>query len=126
MIMRAQGKRWLLTFLLLGATSALGFNTPPQLQYQIGIFGTAAAASFEPPMLTIVAGDSVLFYVNVAYDIERDIGPTTGPHNVVADDSSFRCALGCDGEGGDGTPDTAYWAFTRTFNVPGVVRYHDE
>jgi hypothetical protein len=52
----------------------------------------------------------------------------TGPHNVVADNGSFRCALGCDGEGGDGTPRNyeSRWTFTRTFNTPGVISYHDE
>ena len=64
----------------------------------------------------------------------------TGAHNVVADDGSFRCARGCDGEGGDGTPvsdsicdgmgfcrfNPIRLGFTRTFNAPGIVVYHDE
>jgi plastocyanin len=74
---------------------------------------------FYPSSLTITVGDSVLFssYIDVI---------DTGPHNVVADDGSFRCAAGCDGgEGGSGTPARG-WTFTRTFNTPGIVNYHDE
>lgn len=78
-------------------------------------------ACFSPDALTINVGDSVTFhvYMDVLY---------TGPHNVVADDGSFRCARGCDGEGGDGTPadSSSDWRFTRTFSSPGVVKYHDE
>jgi len=76
------------------------------------------AGCFHPDTLTINAGDSVTFIVG------DDIMPT-GTHNVVADDGSFRCAKGCDGEGGDGTPDIN-WRFTRTFASPGIVKYHDE
>ena len=49
-----------------------------------------------------------------------------GRHNVSADDSSFRCANGCDGEGGDGTASTASWSFSITFNDPETVRYFCE
>jgi plastocyanin len=76
---------------------------------------------FFPASLTIHAGDSVSFFIYCEMICR-------GPHNVVADDGSFRCAKGCDGEGGDGTPIThaANWRFTRTFAHPGVVSYHDE
>ncbi len=76
---------------------------------------------FSPLTLPIRVGDSVTF------SIYSD-GGATGPHNVVADDGSFRCALGCDGEGGDGTPRdyTSLWHFTLTFDKPGIVTYHDE
>jgi len=89
---------------------------------------------FSPSELTIHVGDSVEFF-NYADTL------FTGAHNVVADDGSFRCAEGCDGEGGDGTPvsdsicngagfcvfnPNAHLSFIRTFAVPGVVRYHDE
>ena len=54
----------------------------------------------------------------------------TGLHNVVADDGSFRCARGCDGdgEGGDGTPVDYHqgFGFTRRFSNPGRVAFHDE
>jgi hypothetical protein len=76
---------------------------------------------FSPTPLAIDVGDSVTFYPYA--------DPfSTGPHNVVADDGSFRCSFGCDGEGGSGTPGdyTTHWMFTRTFNTPMVVHYHDE
>jgi hypothetical protein len=45
---------------------------------------------------------------------------------VVANDGSFRCANGCDGEGGDGSPSTVAWSFTRTFTTPGTIGYYCE
>ena len=92
-------------------------------------------ACFFPSVLSINVGDSVHFYEYADSDF-------TGPHNVVADDGSFRCARGCDGEGGDGTPASdsicngrggcghssasVRMDFTREFDVPGIVKYHDE
>lgn len=70
--------------------------------------------NFSPEELTIEAGDSVTF---------RNAG---GIHNVVADDGSFRCANGCDGDGGDGTATDNAWEFTLTFNDPGVITYNCE
>ena len=99
------------TLFLLGATSVLGAN------YDVYI-GDDSAGLFAPSPLSIVVGDSVTFR-NV------DELVNTGPHNVVADDGSFRCAWGCDGESGNGTPSSG-WSFTRAFSTPGVVGYHDE
>ncbi|HJU39641.1 MAG TPA: plastocyanin/azurin family copper-binding protein, partial [Tahibacter sp.] len=62
----------------------------------------------------IRAGDSVRF-VNV-----------TGFHNVVADDGAFRCANGCDGQGGNGSPSGALWTATVVFPDPGTVGYYCE
>jgi len=78
-------------------------------------------ACFSPLTQIIAVGDSVTFSVYADFF-------NTGPHNVVADDGSFRCALGCDGKGGDGTPRdyTSRWQFTLTFDKPGIVTYHDE
>jgi plastocyanin len=79
-----------------------------------------AVFCFNPSPLVIEPGDTVTFYIFNANSFH-------GPHNVVADDGSFRCAQGCDGEGGDGSPrEYPQWSFNRTFNVPGVVTYHDE
>ena len=89
----------------------IGDDCPPE------VFG----GCFSPATLTIDAGDTVFF---VYY---ADTVPT-GRHNVVADDGSFRCARGCDGEGGDGTP-VGYgegFGFSRTFTTPGRIGYHDE
>jgi plastocyanin len=127
---------WLTVILFCCATSAFG----KVYQVAIGddcdpgvIGGTSfgyAPACFTPSALTINVGDSVHFsqYAETLF---------TGPHNVVADDGAFRCARGCDGEGGDGTPtsDTIGIGFTPAslrmdftleFDVPGVVKYHDE
>jgi plastocyanin len=77
---------------------------------------TGSPPSFSPLTLTITAGDTVTF-TNVAQ----------GFHDVHADDNSFRCANGCDGQaGGDGSPSTAMWSFTLAFNTPGTVGYHCE
>ena len=62
--------------------------------------------SFTPSTLTIVAGDSVRF---------TNKG---GLHNVKADDNSFRCARGCDGDGSDGC------GYGRVRDAPGRVRGH--
>jgi len=73
-----------------------------------------AQLTFVPQNLTINAGDSVT-WTN-----------TSGMmHNVAAFDHSFRCANGCDGEGGDGTP-SGNWTFTRTFNQTGTINYQCE
>jgi plastocyanin len=107
---------WLVPLLLLPATLVFGAN------YWVGIGDDCSSADvcFYPTPLAIQVGDNVTFYV-------YNSNTFTGPHNVVADDGSFRCASGCDGEGGDGSPrEFPQWSFTRSFNTPGIVAYHDE
>ncbi|HXR63004.1 MAG TPA: plastocyanin/azurin family copper-binding protein [Rudaea sp.] len=72
--------------------------------------------AFSPQFLTIQAGDTVTFL---------NLG---GYHNVVADDGSFRCAHGCDGdgEGGSGNPTSDLWFATVAFPAPGTVGYFCE
>ncbi len=72
---------------------------------------------FNPTTLNIQVGDSVRFIKN-----------NSGFHNVVADDNSFRCALGCDGDGngGNGDATSATWEFTLTFDDPGLIKYYCE
>lgn len=70
--------------------------------------------TFEPAELTIQVGDTVTWTNN------------GGTHNVRADDGSFRCSSGCDGEGGDGSPSGANWSFSRTFNDPADIPYFCE
>src|ERR1700726_3040286 len=70
-----------------------------------------AQLTFEPSMITITAGDSIT-WTNTS-------GLT---HNVYAEDGSFRCASGCDDQGGDGTP-SGNWTFTRVFNKVGTIQY---
>jgi len=115
--------RWLLMSLLLASATAFADHYPRV--YLVAIGDCASVTCFWPTPQTIVAGDSVMFYITSGDD---NAGPAIGPHNVVADDGSFRCAMGCDGEGGDSTPRdfTSGWYFTRTFSVPAVVGYHDE
>jgi len=73
-----------------------------------------ASVGFAPQFLTIQPGDSVTF-VNIG-----------GNHNVVADDGSFRCAHGCDGDGGNGNASTDFWVATITLSTPGTVGYFCE
>lgn len=70
--------------------------------------------AFIPSQLSIVAGDTVTF-----------VSAGGMPHNVRADDNSFRCANGCDndGAGGDGDPSALPWSVTLTFNAPGTFGY---
>jgi plastocyanin len=116
---------------------ALGTTSSWATLYRVGIGDgcDVGLSCFTPSQLSIAVGDSVEFfqYADTLF---------TGAHNVVADDGSFRCAKGCDGEGGAGTPGSdsvcngaGYClfnpqvnrlSFTRTFNAPGIVRYHDE
>jgi plastocyanin len=85
--------------------------------------GSSFHDCFDPTPLTIKVGDKVDFYIYCEIVCR-------GPHNVVADDGSFRCAHGCDndGMGGNGDPDGYWsqWHFTLTFVKPGIVKYYDE
>ena len=67
--------------------------------------------SFFPRDLNITVGDTVT-WINVG-----------GRHNVAATDGSFRCANGCDGQGGDGSPANNDWSFSLTFNTQGTIDY---
>jgi len=98
-----------------GRLAALGFT------FALALAPAARAAHFNvqatgqltfvPTTITINVGDSVT-WTN-----------TSGlPHNVFALDGSFRCASGCDDQGGDGTP-VGNWTFTRVFNKAGTIPY---
>jgi len=71
--------------------------------------------SFSPASVSIHVGDSVTF-----------MNTGQGFHNVHADNNSFRCANGCDGHGGDGSPSSSAWSSTVTFNSAGTVAYYCE
>jgi plastocyanin len=77
--------------------------------------GTDLPYGYSPSTVTITAGDSVTW-----------MNTSQGYHNVHADDNSFRCANGCDGDGhgGDGDPSYNAWQFTMTFTKPGSVSFH--
>lgn len=75
---------------------------------------------FEPPTLEIAVGDTVTF-------INDPAGP--GFHNARSDTDAvtqFRCANGCDGDGGNGDPDSNLWTATVTFPTAGTVGYYCE
>lgn len=97
--------------LLLAACGSVKSPTEPQ-----GGGHSVAVSNFQftPSQLTVAVGDTVTWTNDGGF------------HNVAADDASFRCAEGCDREGGDGAPSAAAWSFTRTFTTPGVVRYYCE
>jgi plastocyanin len=95
----------------------------------LGLAGPAAATNwnvnvgdpngltFSPATLNISAGDTVTF-INGG-----------GFHNAVSDPgavTSFRCANGCDGSGGNGAASSTLWSATVTFPTPGTVGYHCE
>lgn len=75
---------------------------------------TTPVLMFDPPTVTINVGDSVTF---------SNLGGIAVAHNVHADDNSFRCANGCDGQGGNGTPASNQWTSTVTFNHAGTFGY---
>jgi plastocyanin len=81
-----------------------------------GGYGDEPILAFAPSMLTVAVGDTVTF-VNAG-----------GFHNARADDGSFRCAAGCDGDGagGNGNPSSDDWTATVTFNQPGDFGYYCE
>jgi len=71
---------------------------------------------FSPQTVTIDPGDTVTFVNKGGY------------HNAVADDGSFRCAKGCDGDGhnGSGNANRDNWIASVTFARPGTVGYFCE
>lgn len=69
---------------------------------------------FVPREIVVALGDTVTF---------RNLG---GRHNVYADDGSFRCAHGCDGQGGNGSPSAQIWQASVRFDTPGRHGYFCE
>lgn len=69
---------------------------------------------FTPRTLTVQVGDTVTF---------RNAG---GFHNVVSQSANFRCAEGCDSNGGNGDPSSSGWSVTLTFNRPGTFDFYCE
>lgn len=69
--------------------------------------------TFTPNDLTIAVGDSVTWS-----------NAEGGFHNVAAKDDSFRCAVTCEGDGGN--PSSSTWMFTLTFRTAEEVEYFCE
>lgn len=115
--MRTRTSFLILLMLLIGSTDVAAKT------WSVAVGGTTSGGgyggyddpvlAFAPAQLTINVGDSVTF---------TNLGGAA--HNVHADDDSFRCAAGCDDSGGDGSPSSSDWLFTRTFNTPGTIHYH--
>jgi plastocyanin len=78
-------------------------------------YGTNPILMFSPSMVTVNPGDTVTF-----------TNAGGAPHNVHADDDSFRCAAGCDGAGGNGTPSADAWTSTITITQAAgtTIAYH--
>jgi plastocyanin len=102
---------WFASLLFAGSATAWAATTT--VQVGVGPEGM----DFSPKTFTINAGDSVTFTHAGGLD-----------HNVVADDNSFRCANGCDGDGagGNGASASNRWSFTKTFNTAGTIKYYCE
>jgi plastocyanin len=78
--------------------------------------GPSGSLTFSPATVTINKGESVTFTYSGG----------VMPHNVAANDGSFRCANGCSDTGGNGNATDASFTFTRTFNTAGSFGYFCE
>jgi len=68
--------------------------------------------TFSPSVVNLLAGGTVNF------------SNGSGLHNVNAQGGvSFRCANGCDGQGGNGDPTVGNWTVTITFPSAGTTTY---
>lgn len=94
----------------LASASALAADHPVNV-------GDPNGQSFSPQVLNIAAGDTVTFTNGGGF------------HNAVSNPgavTSFRCANGCDGDGGNGAPSSAAWSATVAFPTPGTIGYFCE
>jgi plastocyanin len=78
--------------------------------HQVSVGG--ASVRFDPPDITINVGDTVTW-----------VSTSAQAHNVHANDNSFRCAAGCDGNGGNGNPRIGPWSATVAFPHAGIYGY---
>jgi plastocyanin len=93
--------------LLVASASASAANT------DVTLLG-GSAMKFSPADFAINAGDTVTFHY----------GGGILPHNVRADDGSFRCAKTCSGTGANATTDK--WDSVVTFPTAGSFNYYCE
>ena len=97
------------------ACAGLAWSTLGQAATFIVNVGGDNPPTFSPRSITIQKGDTIAF-------INRG-----GLHNVKADDNSFRCARGCDGQpGGNGNVSASNWVASVTFKVPLTIGYYCE
>jgi plastocyanin len=118
--MTTKSRSPLLWFLLLCAAPAFAANQTVTVGGVTvgggyGDYGSSPVLMFSPATLTINVGDTVTF---------TNAG---GIHNVVSDTPGlFRCAAGCDGAGGNGTPSSTDWISSVTFTQAGTFGFHCE
>lgn len=100
--------------ILIGVVAIAGSGSALAAGHLVNVGG--AQNVFTPQFITVAQGDTVTF-VNKG-----------GFHNVIADDNSFRCAMGCDGDGhgGSGKASSASWTATITLSTSGDVGYYCE
>jgi plastocyanin len=114
------GKKTLKTITLgIAATLGLASATAFAANHTVTVAPAGNAFSFSPADVTIAAGDTVTW----------TYAGGGAPHNVVSDPgsvTSFRCANGCDGAGGNGAPSSSAWTATVTFPTAGTIGYFCE
>jgi plastocyanin len=78
-----------------------------------------ANLTFVPNVVNAQVGDTITF---------TNVGAPAGFHNVRSDGptTTFRCANGCDGAGGNGAPSSANWTSTITLTTPDTVTFYCE
>jgi plastocyanin len=73
---------------------------------------------FVPSTVNATVGDTITF---------NNVGASPGFHNVRSDGFfTFRCANGCDGAGGDGSPSSTNWTSTVTVSAAGSEIFYCE
>jgi plastocyanin len=73
---------------------------------------------FVPNTVNATVGDTITF---------NNVGASPGFHNVRSDGFfTFRCANGCDGAGGDGSPSSTNWTSTVTLSTAGSEIFYCE
>lgn len=106
------------TTMIAGIVSTLGFASVSAwaVDHAVNV-GDPNGLAFAPQTLNITAGDTVTFTNGGGFhNVESDAGAVT----------AFRCANGCDGDGGNGAPSSAAWSATVAFPTPGTAGYHCE
>ena len=104
----------------LAASTALAFFAMSAEATDHQVVARSGPNRFDPPTLEIAVGDTVTFINNP---------DAPGFHNARSDADAvtqFRCANGCDGDGGNGDPDSSTWTATVTFPTAGTVGYYCE
>ena len=100
--------------------AVLGWASISQADTSATVVVTVSDNTFAPDPITINEGDT----------IQWDYAGGGNAHNIVSSETptSFRCADGCDGSGGDGTPSSSAWSSSLTFgsNTAGTYTYYCE